>query len=148
KEIAKKIYNRFTVIYASDKLGSVATRWRGQIAENSKTLSSSHVFPEMNHNEIVGWVHPEKLLSKFTAIILKDKGDNLRVKKRMSITASILKREGFKVIELESQGKNLLERMLSLVYIGDFVSFYLALLNGINPTPVDRITYLKKELAK
>ena len=148
KEIAKKIHNRFTVIYASDKFGSVATRWRGQLAENGKTLSSTHVFPEMNHNEIVGWVKPSNILRKFTAIILKDRGDNERVKKRMAITASILKKERFKVIEIESSGKSRLERMLYLIYIGDFVSFYLALLNGIDPTPVDRITYLKKQLVK
>ncbi len=66
----------------------------------------------------------------------------------MAITASILKKERFKVIEIESSGKSRLERMLYLIYIGDFVSFYLALLNGIDPTPVDRITYLKKQLAK
>ena len=62
KNIAKKIYKRFTAIYASSTLESIATRWRGQLAENAKTLSSSHVLPEMNHNEIVGWAYPKKLL--------------------------------------------------------------------------------------
>ena len=148
KEIAKKIYKKVPIIYASNRLGSVATRWRGQFAENSKVISSTHVFPEMNHNEIVGWVNPKKLLMDFVAITLKDKSDHERIKKRMTITASILKKEGFKTLEIESLGKNFLERMLSLVYIGDFTSFYLTMLYKIDPTPVERITYLKKQLAK
>jgi glucose/mannose-6-phosphate isomerase len=102
----------------------------------------------MNHNEIVGWAHPRFLWPAFTAIILKDKDDHLRVKKRMKITGRILKKEKFDVLEVASYGATLLDRMLSLIYIGDFASFYLSLLNRINPTPVDRITYLKKQLAK
>ena len=80
--------------------------------------------------------------------MLKDKDNHIRIKKRMDITTSILKKERFRVLEIESQGKNFLERMLALVYIGDFASFYLSIINGINPTPVERITYLKKQLAK
>ena len=148
KDIAKKINKKFPLVYASARLESVATRWRGQFAENSKTLSSSHVFPEMNHNEIVGWANPKTILKDFIAIILKDKGDHPRIKRRMEITSSILKREKFHVLEIESKGTSFLERMLSLIYIGDFVSFYLAILTKINPTPVDRITYLKRQLAK
>jgi len=148
KTVAKKICGRFPVVYASDRLGSVATRWRGQFAENAKTLASSYVFPEMNHNEIVGWANPSALLAKFTAIILKDGLDLARIKKRMDITAAILRKAKFDVLEIESEGKTFLERMLSLVYIGDFVSFYLSILNGQDPTPVDRITYLKKQLGR
>jgi glucose/mannose-6-phosphate isomerase len=148
KKIARDMHSKFAVIYAADKhMHAVVTRWRGQLAENSKVLSSGHVFPEMNHNEITGWVHPEAVLKKCVVLLLKDRQDHGRVKRRMSISASILKREKFKVLELESRGSHLLERMLSLVYIGDFVSFYLAILNATDPTPVDRITYLKKQLA-
>jgi len=148
KTIAKKIYGRFPVVYASGRLESVAIRWRGQFAENAKTLSSSHLFPEMNHNEIVGWENPAPVLKNFTTIILKDSLDLARIKKRMDITASILKKEKFGVLEVGSEGKNLLERMLSLVYIGDFTSFYLSILNGQDPTPVKRIAYLKKQLER
>lgn len=148
KETAKKIYKRFPVIYASNVLDSVATRWRGQFAENSKMLASSHVFPEMNHNEIVGWTHPRFLLLEFTAVILKDKGDHPRIKKRMAITKAILKKEKFNILEIESSGRTLLERMLSLIYIGDFASFYLSILNRTDPTPVKRIMYLKGQLGK
>ena len=148
KSTAEKVYKRFPVIYSSSRMESIAKRWRGQFAENSKTLASHHVFPEMNHNEIVGWDNPEKLLKGSTVIMLKDKGDLPQIKKRMKITSSILRKENFNVLEIESRGTGLLERMLSLVYIGDFTSFYLAIMNKIDPTPVDRIAYLKRELAK
>lgn len=148
KTIARKVFKRFPVVYASNACASAATRWRGQFAENAKALSSTHVFPEMNHNEIVGWMNPRYLLLGFLVIVLRDKDDHPRIKRRMNITSRILKKEKFEVLEIYSQGKTFLERILSLVYIGDFVSFYLSILNRLDPTPVDRITYLKKELAK
>jgi glucose/mannose-6-phosphate isomerase len=148
KEIARRLYKKFPVIYASNKIAGVATRWRGQFAENAKTLSSAHLFPEMNHNEIMGWENPRFLLLEFVAVVLKNKDDYPRVKKRIRVTASILKKEKFDVLEVEAKGKTFLERMLSLIYIGDFASFYLSIMNKTDPTPVDRITYLKKQLAK
>lgn len=149
KSIAGRIHLKFPVIYGGqDRIDSVVTRWRGQLAENSKTLSSSHIFPEMNHNEIVGWENPKKLLKNFIVIILRDAGDHPRTSKRMDITKGIIEAEGAKVIEVRSVGKDVLSRILSLIYIGDFVSYYLAILNKRDPTPVESVTYLKKELAK
>jgi len=149
KMIARSLCNKFPVIYAGqDHMDCVVTRWRGEISENAKTLSSGHVFPEMNHNEIVGWENPAKLLKDFVAVILRDSADNPRIAKRMDVTKKIIKKEGVKVIEVNSVGRGCLARMFSLIYIGDFVSFYLAILNKCDPTPVERITYLKKELAK
>ena len=76
KRIAFNLHEKYAIIYSGqDHIDCVATRWRGQIAENSKALSSSHVFPEMNHNEIVGWDNPKKLIKKFVAVILRDKSD-------------------------------------------------------------------------
>jgi glucose/mannose-6-phosphate isomerase len=121
---------------------------RGQLAENSKALSSSHVFPEMNHNEIVGWQSPKKLFKDFVVVMLKDKLMHPRVIKRMEITEEILRKEGIKIIEINSSGNDLLSRIFSLIYTGDFTSYYLALLYGIDPTPVERVTYLKNQLAK
>ena len=149
KSIAWDIQQGFPHIYSSsDFFGPVSYRWRTQLAENSKSLSSNHVFPELTHNEIVGWDFPKELLEYFTVIILRDKDDNPRIAKRMDITASIIKQNAKNVIEVFSEGDELLSRIFSLIYIGDFVSFYLAILNGIDPTPVDRITYLKKKLTE
>lgn len=149
KYIAQKLLNKMAIIYApAINFDVAATRFRGQLAENSKALASSHVFPEMNHNEIVGWQNPKKLFKNFVVIMLKDKGVNGRVKKRMEITADILKKEGVEVLEIQSAGEDLLSRIFSLIYIGDFISLYLAILYGIDPTPVDKVTYLKNQLAK
>ncbi|MGD0335512.1 MAG: bifunctional phosphoglucose/phosphomannose isomerase [Candidatus Omnitrophota bacterium] len=149
KSLANSIFNKFTVIYsASIHFDICATRMRGQLAENSKALASSHVFPEMNHNEIVGWEQPKKLFKDFVVVMLRDKDMHPRTSKRMDITADILRKDGVKVIEVWSHGEELLARILSLAYIGDFVSYYLAILYGIDPTPVDRVTYLKNQLAK
>ena len=149
KVIAGQIYQKYPIIYSSvDHIDCVATRWRGQLAENAKTLSSAHVFPEMNHNEIVGWENPKNILKDFVAIILRDAGDSSRISKRMDITKKIIAREKIEVIEAASSGSALLARIFSLIYTGDFVSFYLAILNECDPTPVERIDYLKKELSK
>jgi len=149
KTVALKLFNKFTVIYsASVHFDICATRFRGQLAENAKALSSSHLFPEMNHNEIVGWQNPDKLFKNFAVVMLRDKGMHPRVAKRMDITANILKEQGVGLIEIWSRGEDLLSRIFSLIYIGDFISYYLAILYGIDPTPVDRVTYLKNQLAK
>ena len=149
KHIADKLFNKFTVIYSSSiHFDVVVTRLRGQLNENSKSLASTHLFPEMNHNEIVGWQNPKKLLKNFIVLMLRDKDMHARVTTRMDITSDILKDEGVSVLEIWSRGENLLSRIFSLIYIGDFISFYLAILYGIDPTPVDRVAYLKKRLAE
>lgn len=149
KKMAAEIFGKLPVVYAGqDHIDAVVTRWRGQLAENSKTLSCGGLFPEMNHNEIVGWENPKSALKECVAVILRDTSDHQRISKRMDITRHIFKSNGIKVWEVHSAGDELLARILSLVYMGDFVSFYLAILNGIDPTPVDRIEHLKKELAK
>ncbi|MCX5678626.1 MAG: bifunctional phosphoglucose/phosphomannose isomerase [Candidatus Omnitrophica bacterium] len=149
KDIARNIHSKIPVIYSeADHLDAVTTRWRGQLAENAKTIASSNLFPEMTHNEIVGWECPEKALKDLAVIMLKDRDDNPRVAKRMEIVKKIVSGLGVKVIEVNSRGTGLLARIFSLIYIGDYVSYYLAILNKRDPTPVERIAYLKKEMAK
>lgn len=149
KAIALKLCNKFTVVYSSSIHFDVCViRLRGQIAENSKALASSHLFPEMNHNEIVGWEQPEKLFKNFVVLMLRDSTMHKRVSLRMDITRDILKKEGIEVIEIWSRGEGLLSRIFSLIYIGDFISYYLSILYGIDPTPVERVTYLKNKLAE
>jgi glucose/mannose-6-phosphate isomerase len=147
KRLAQRMFGNFCVIYAAgEHFNGVVTRWRGQFAENSKMLSSSHVFPEMNHNEIVGWRHPRELLKRFMVVILRDNQDHPRVKKRIEISKEILQKEKIPVEEVHSEGEGLLARTFSLIYAGDYASFYLAILNQEDPTPVKRIDYLKQRL--
>ena len=148
KKLARELSGKYAIIYGANKhIDSIVVRWRGQLAENAKTLASTHVFPEMNHNETVGWEGPKKLLKDFVVVMLRDESEHPRVAKRMEITKGMIGKES-KVIELQSKGRNLLSRMFNLINTGDFVSYYLAVLNGVDPTPVERITYLKKELSK
>lgn len=148
KKITGQICGKYVIIYGANKhLDSIALRWRGQIEENAKTLASTHVFPELNHNETVGWEGPKALLKDFAVVLLRDESEHPRVTKRIEITGTMIGKDS-KVIEVRSKGRNLLSRMFSLIYTGDFVSYYLALLNGIDPTPVERIASLKKELSK
>ena len=150
KWLALNLFDRIPVIYAGvSPMEAVALRWRAQIAENAKQLGWSHLFPEMNHNEIMGWSHPRRLFPSLRILLLRDRQDGPRVQRRMEITQSLIGRqEGVKTSEIWSRGKGLLARLFSLIYIGDFVSYYLAILNGTDPTPVGRIEELKRRLAE
>ena len=149
KYIAGSLFNKFAFIYSSSvHFDAVAMRFRGQLSENSKALALTHVFPEMNHNEIVGWEHPQKLFKDFVVIMLRDKYMHERVGVRMDITRDLIKEVGVNVLEIWSRGEGLLARMFSLIYIGDFASFYLAILYGVDPTPVHRLDYLKHRLGQ
>jgi glucose/mannose-6-phosphate isomerase len=149
KSLASKLLNKLGVVYSGSVHFDVcAVRLRGQIAENSKALSWSHFFPEMNHNEIVGWKNPRKLFKNILVLMLRDSKMHPRVAKRMDISAEMIKKEGVELIEVWSRSECLLSRIFSLIYIGDFISYYLAILYGIDPTPVESVTYLKNKLAE
>ncbi|OGW87022.1 MAG: bifunctional phosphoglucose/phosphomannose isomerase [Omnitrophica bacterium RIFCSPHIGHO2_02_FULL_46_11] len=149
KQLAELCFGKYPIIYAGvDYFDVVALRWRGQIEENAKALASHHVLPEMNHNELVGWRYPQQLLKEAVVFFLKDPSDHKRVQMRMNLTRSLIERSAGKVVELSSQGKGLLARMFSLIHLGDWVSFYLAVLYQVDPTPVEVIQHLKSELAK
>ena len=149
KKLAGELFQKYVVIYGSSPyLDAAVLRFRGQLAENSKHLASSHVLPEMNHNEIVGWENPKNLFGDLTVVFVRDAGEHKRVTKRIEITNFLIKKENVKIVEIRSQGKSLLARVFSTIYTGDFISFYLALLNDTDPTPVEKVMYLKGELAK
>lgn len=149
KRIGRKLYNKFAVVYSGSlQFEPCATRFRAQLSENSKALASSHVFPELNHSEIEGWKNPKKLFKDFAVVIFRDKDMYPGVVKGMDVAEGILKKENVRVIEIWSKGNCLLSRIFSLIYTGDFISYYLAVLYGIDPAKVDRIAYLKKQLAR
>jgi glucose/mannose-6-phosphate isomerase len=147
--LAQQLSGRIGVIYSStERFDAVATRWRGQMAENAKTLMWGHVLPEMNHNELVGWKVLRNQMQDMQVIFLRDKGDHPRIRMRMDITKSILGEYTSRITEVWSEGTSVLARMFSLTYLGDWASFYTAILNGEDPTPVAVIDFLKSELAK
>ncbi len=145
--LAYKLRDKIPLIYGSEGFrGVVASRWKGQINENSKHLSFWNAFSELNHNETVGWENP-KLTQEIHLVILRDNED-IRMKKRIEVTAEIIRPHVHGITEVSSRGESDIARMFSLIYFGDFVSWYLAMLNRADPTPVKVIDYLKKELAK
>ena len=148
QSIAGLIKDAVPVVWGSANCTEpAALRWKAQINENAKCPAYYNVFPELNHNEIVGFEAPSELLAKIAVIILRDSRDHRRVQQRMDITRNLIEGKVKKVIEVESAGESLLARIYSLIYIGDYVSYYLALEYGIDPTPVKVIDYLKQELA-
>lgn len=149
KTISRKLYGKLPLIYSSaDHFSVVGLRWKGQFSENSKVLAFQNVFPELNHNEIVGWGGLKELQKKIQIVYLRDHQDYERNQIRMDITKQILAGETNPPIEVYSEGKSLLARIFSLVYLGDFTSLYLAILYGVDPAPVEKIEYLKRKLAQ
>jgi glucose/mannose-6-phosphate isomerase len=147
--IAGTLHGKLPLVYsAADKFDTVNTRWRGQISENAKTLAFGHVFPELNHNEIVGWEVLPDMMKKIHVVILRDRDDYKRIQLRMDVTKGIIGDLAGGITEVYSEGKSLLARMFSLLYLADWVSFYLAMLNGVDPSPVKKIDFLKDELGK
>lgn len=148
-DLAKTLHGKLPLIYSgADKFDTVNTRWRGQITENAKTLAFGHVFPELNHNEIVGWEVLKDLMKDIHVIILRDKEDYKRIQLRMDISKGIIGGLADGITEVYSEGKSLLARTFSLLYLADWVSFYLAMFNGVDPSPVKKIDFLKEELGK
>ncbi|NOS84159.1 MAG: bifunctional phosphoglucose/phosphomannose isomerase [Ignavibacteria bacterium] len=145
--IAEHLHGMIPVIYSSnDLLDIVNLRWRGQFAENAKTLAFGNYFPELNHNEIVGWQENSDFLRNFALIYLLDREDNPRILKRQKITKEILEPYRGKDIEIVSEGNSKLERIFDLVYLGDWISFYLAVINKTDPSPIEKINILKNKL--
>jgi len=148
KRAAAEINGRFPFLYGAESLASVVTRWRCQFAENSKILSSSNVLPEMNHNEIEGWESFRKSKDSFIALFLRCRCEGERVARRLDITKDLLSGRGVKTVEFTARGRGRLSGLFSLVFTGDIISFYLAVLRGVDPTPIDTITLLKDKLVK
>jgi glucose/mannose-6-phosphate isomerase len=144
RELAKKLKDKIPVIYSSEALSPIAMRWKTQINENSKLPAFYNIFSEMNHNEIVGYKGMDRT---FAAVIIRDDYDNDRIKKRMDISKSLME-QYVDVEEVETIGKGLLSRLFSAIYIGDFTSYHLALWNHVNPSPVEIIEDLKRQLTE
>jgi len=149
QDLAQDLHGKLPFIYSSEGLlEAVNVRWRNQIQENAKTLATGNVWPELNHNEIMGWEHDTGLLEHIAVVVLRDAGEHPQVGRRIQVTQGLLAERAALWQDVDSQGESKLARVMSLVHHGDWVSFYLAILNGVDPTPVGLIQQLKKTLAK
>lgn len=149
KELALWLGTGWPVIYApSYPLAPVAMRWRGQLGENSKRVASGHLLPEMNHNEIVGWEVQREFYPATRVLLMEDAEQGERLGARIGITAVLLENEGAPVRRISGDGEGLLARMIGLIVLGDYTSVYLGAAWGVDPTPVEKIDFIKSRLSE
>ncbi|MDV2989841.1 MAG: bifunctional phosphoglucose/phosphomannose isomerase [Dehalogenimonas sp.] len=148
KEMAYKLFGRIPVVYGAGLAVEVAYRWQTQFSENAKQWAFSQTFPELNHNAIAGYQLPEQLVPSLAVVMLRSNHLSERIVKRYYVTADLLGKSGARVNFADGRGISPLAQMMSLILMGDYVSYYLALLNNADPSPVENISYLKKRLAE
>ncbi len=147
-QLAQALQGRIVCVYGGGLMGPVARRWKGQVNENSKNWAEFDLLPELHHNAVVGYEHPAALPNVVAVVLLHSTLNHPRIRLRTQITADLLRRRGIPHHTVEAQGETSLAHVLSAIYIGDFVSYYLALLNGVDPSTIEAINYLKNELAR
>jgi glucose/mannose-6-phosphate isomerase len=147
KRVAQRVHKTCVCVYGAGPTASAARRWKTQLNENAKVPAFFAELPEANHNEIVGWEGASDIGS-FTAVFLEDVDQHPRVGQRIELTAKLIEPAAAGTLRLQSRGHNPVERLLSLVLLGDLVSLYLAVLRDTDPSPVEVIERLKAELAR
>ncbi len=146
KNTAQNIGESAPAIYGFGIYRSVAQRFKQQFNENSKSAAKWEYFPELDHNEIVGWEGRGEQCKWFSVIFIRDIDEPAEIESRIEKTKQIMERVGLVMFDLEVQGKSPLAKMLSTIVIGDFISIYLAVLHGVDPTPVRTVNILKDTL--
>ena len=148
KKLAKKLHEHLSVVYGAGHLSQVARRWKGQFNENAKAWAFFEQLPEMNHNALAGTQFPPDLAEKIVTVTLTSSLDHPRTRVRFQITQEILSQQGVSCEVVEARGASRLAQMLSAIHFGDYVSFYLAMLYGVDPTSLEVVDYLKQRLAE
>ena len=149
KQIANKIFKTIPQVYGFNIYSPIARRWCTQFNENSKIICRYDEVSECNHNDIVGWSMNPQATKNFTCILFRDdEYESIYMSKRLDFMKKLFQEVAGKVVEIQTHGKKRLAKMMYTMYLGDFISCYLAILRKIDPTPVDAITELKNELSK
>ncbi len=146
--IAKKLKGKLPFIYCDGRLEAMATRFQQQLNENAKQLAHVNTFPEMNHNEITGWRFPETVLQQAQVVYLYSDHDHERVEKRLEICREIFEKRSNPIIDIVAEGASLLEQYYYLIHLTDWISFFLAKENDVDPDSGETVAFLKGELAK
>jgi len=146
KQIAQECMGRSAVIYSGPRLAPVAYKWKIDINESAKQVAWWGSYPEFNHSEFIGWSkQPEQ--KPYTVIDLRSEFEHPRIQKRFEVTERLLSGMRPAPIVVQAKGQTVLEQLIWAAVLGDFVSLYLALLNGSNPTPLELVDKLKRALA-
>ncbi len=148
KSLALSFYGNFTILYAADIMAPVARRWKTQINENAKAWAFVEPLPEVHHNSVVGYENPYELAGNVVIAMLRSSFNKERNRLRYDVTEKVMKRTGLVYHLVDAEGNTPLQQMLWMLYLGDFVSFYMAAAYETDPTPVEVIDFLKGELAR
>ena len=148
KRMAGQIMDRIPLIFGADRLAPVARRWKGQFNEVAKSVAVYDELPEMDHNSVVGTMYPEKLVGKFLALFLRSRFEHPRNGRRAEVTREIYMTAGFNTDAVEAAGDSPLAHLFTTVHFGDYIAYYLAIANGVDPSPVPQIDYLKEQLSQ
>lgn len=148
ERIANGIKGYLPIIYTDSRVYPVAVRMLQQLAQNGKHLGHANEFPEMNHNEVVGWEHPAQVLSDSKVLFLKTDYDHPRVRERFRLSRDLFSKKAANILDLQAKGQSLLEQCFYLINLTDWVSYFLAYANDTDPYPTQAIDQLKDELAK
>ncbi len=143
KTVAQHVGETAPAVYGHGFYRSVAQRFKQQFNENSKSAAKWEYFPELDHNEVVGWEGRGEQCKYFSIIFIRDPSERIEIQSRIDTTQQIMERTGLIMFDLKVQGKSPLAKMLSTIVVGDFISIYLAVIRGEDPTPVKTISYLK-----
>jgi len=146
KLLAYKIFDRMLIVAGSGILTEVARRWKCQFNENAKAFAFFEILPELNHNTVEGIHFPKLIRDEAIFLLLENSYDHPQNKKRFAILKELFDEQNVAYESIPAQGDTVLEQKFSSVIFGDFVSYYLAILNKIDPTPVETIEWAKKKL--
>jgi glucose/mannose-6-phosphate isomerase len=144
---AETLVGFIPIIYTSAGFESVGYRWKCQFNENSKLHAFNNIYPELNHNEIVGWETFSEKQFNAKVISIVDVDYHPRVLKRIEITNELISKNGVEIITLKSNEENIKVRIMDLIYLGDWITYYLSILRAHDPTEIDNILEMKKRLA-
>jgi len=147
KQLARKLYNHIPIVYGTcDITDAIALRWKGQVNENAKHPAFWNAFPELDHNEIMGFEGNKELTSKMFVVILRSPEESERIKKRIDITIDLIQGKTGGIVQIWPEGSSHIERVFYHILLGDYMSTYLAILNEKDPTDIGLMDTLKERM--
>jgi glucose/mannose-6-phosphate isomerase len=147
KALARSLRGTIPVIHGAAQTNAVARRWSTQLNENAELPAFASELPEADHNQVCGWERG-RAMAPLSAVFLEDPDHHPRIRERVDLTVEEIERAGAVAVRINSRGESRLERILSLVLLGDLTSVYLAVLDGIDPGPTAALDRVKERLSK
>ena len=148
KQMAETLAGSWVSVFASDILNPVARRWKGQISEVGKAWAQFEFLPEADHNTLAGVFHPKALLPHMRMVFLESDSDHERNKLRLTLTREVFEDAGLQSLAFQAEGDDALSHIWTALHFGDYLAYYLAMIYEADPTPVEAIESLKKNLVK